>query len=159
VALNFDAIKSRLLRLPGASHAKEMMIKQGHTEAEAEAGGLLAAGLIVFLAILLFNTFLVGMIRVYFNNFWTYAQENPAPAAFIAFLGTVIFVGVFLRFASQKEEKKKKEDFEARQRRHGQFRGSFPVLCGKEDPGPGNQVDPRDRHRASGPLHGQALQH
>ena len=118
MALNFDAIKSRLLRLPGASHAKEMMIKQGHTEAEAEAGGLLAAGLIVFLAILIFNSFLVGMIRVYFNNFWTYAQENPAPAAFIAFLGTVIFVGVFLRFASQKEEKKKKEDFEARRKQH-----------------------------------------
>lgn len=116
--MNFELIKSRLLRLPGARHIKDLLVQSGHAEAEAEMGGLVAAGLLVFIAILLFNSFILGVIRVYFNNLWAYAQENPTPATLIGFLVTLIFLMVFFGFLQRKEEAKKKEDWEARHKQH-----------------------------------------
>jgi restriction endonuclease Mrr len=147
--MNFDSIKSRLIRLPGASHAKDLLVRQGHTEAEAEMGGLAAAGLIIFLLILLFNSFLAGIILVYFNNLWVYAKENPTPATLIGFLVTIVFLGIFFRFLHLKEERRKKEDWDARYLQHrveekrqflrkgamGNFEEVFRFYAAKKIPG------------------------
>ncbi len=116
--MNFDPIKARLLRLPGAKQVKEMLIQQGHTEAEAEMGGLAMAGLIVFLIILLFNSFLIGVIHVFFNNLWAAAQENPTQATFVGFGVTIVFLGMFFSLMRRKEDEKKKEEMDARRKQH-----------------------------------------
>lgn len=112
--MKFEEFQERLLRLPGARHIKQMLVKQGHTEEEAKIGGFVVSIMILFFLVLIFNGFAIGIIRTFFTNFWNYAQANPAEGTIVGLLATLVFVGLFIRFATRAEEKKKKVEWDAR---------------------------------------------
>ncbi len=116
--MNFETIKSKLLLLPGARHVRQTLLAQGHSEAEAEFGGLAAAALILFLLILLWFGFLLGVVRTFFNDFWAYTEANPVPGLMIGGFAMIILLSLFFRFANLQEEKKKKDHDEIRYQRH-----------------------------------------
>src|SRR5262245_36253322 len=98
--------KDRLLKIPGAPQVRKHLLAQGHTEAEAEAGGLIVSGLVLFLGVILFNSFLIGMVRTFFSTLWAEALENPAQGVLVGLLGTMAFLGLLFRFSRQASEKK-----------------------------------------------------
>ncbi len=110
--------KERLLKLPGALQVKRHLQGQGHTEAEAEAGGLITAGLVLFLGVLVFNSFLIGMVMTFFNSLWAAAVENPAQGVLVGLLGTMAFLGILFRFARINTEKKEERKYQERRERH-----------------------------------------
>ncbi len=87
----------RLLKLPGVKHFKSHMLKSGHTEEESNAGALAAGGLALFLAIIIFNTFIFGVIRGSFQNIWNYCQKNQNEAIGVAIFGTMMLLALLFQ--------------------------------------------------------------
>ena len=110
--------KTILLKIPGASRIKDHLLQQGHTDYEAETGGAVVAGMIVFVLVVVFNSFLVGFIKTFFNSFWDYCWENPDQGVIISLLGTIIFLAIFFRFLGKKAEKKAAAEIKDRTERH-----------------------------------------
>ncbi|HUO57845.1 MAG TPA: restriction endonuclease, partial [bacterium] len=110
--------KDRLLKIPGALQVKNHLIQQGHAESEAETGALLVSGLVIFLMFLLFNSFILGFIRAFFNNLWTQAFENPTEGIVIGLLSTIVFLGLLFRYMAKASEKKAEQQYQERRDRH-----------------------------------------
>lgn len=112
------AWKERLLKVPGAKQVKDHLKVQGHTDEEAELGGLITSGLVIFLLYLLFNGFVFGLIRTFFNNFWNYCAENPTTGLYIGLFGTILFLAIFFRYLNKNSEQKKEKQMEERFDKH-----------------------------------------
>ncbi|MGH7739579.1 MAG: restriction endonuclease [bacterium] len=113
--MNYSGLKNRLLQVPGAAFARDHLMAQGHTQSEAEVGGMVAAGLVIFLTILCFNSFLLGMIRGFFSGTWVFIQDNPAAGAVAVFFATLLLLGLLFRALGIREKKQK--DMKAAERR------------------------------------------
>jgi restriction endonuclease Mrr len=109
--------KNRLLRIPGAQLVKNHLLAQGHTQKEAETGGLVTAGLVLFLLGLAFNGFVAGVLRSFFKDAWDFCGENPNSAVMLGLLGTFLFLAVVFRLSQKSSEKKATEEFQKRQER------------------------------------------
>ena len=110
--------KDRFLKIPGALQVKKHLMGQGHTEAEAESGALMVSGLLLFVFFILFNTFVVGMIRTFFNNLWNEALANPTEGVVIGLLSTIVFLGLVFRAMGRSSQKKAEEKYQERRDRH-----------------------------------------
>jgi hypothetical protein len=97
--------KERLLKTPGALWVVRHLNDQGHTPGEAEAGGLLMAGLVLFIFVMMLNSFILAMIRGFFSEVWESIGQNPMDAVGLGFFVTVLFLGVLFKMAGQREEK------------------------------------------------------
>ncbi|HVM33355.1 MAG TPA: restriction endonuclease [bacterium] len=109
-------LKERLLKVPGAAWAVGHLSAQGHTEQEAEFGGLLMAGLVVFLSILVINSLVLGMIRGFFFDFWVFIGENPMVAVAIGLFVTALILAILLKSGEDRKKAAAREAVLARQR-------------------------------------------
>ncbi len=107
--------KERLLKTPGAQWVVRHLTDQGHTPQEAEAGGLLMAGLVLFVFVMMLNSFILGMIRGFFSEVWDFIGQNPMDAVGLGFFVTVLFLGVLFKMAGHREEKAASDKITARQ--------------------------------------------
>jgi hypothetical protein len=110
--------KTLLLKVPGAKQAIAHLVQQGHTEQEAEMGGLAVAGLVILLLIVLFNSFIYGAIRTFYQNIWNYAESNPVEATGVGIFSTVIFLALFFQWLRRSADKKQAKAHEERRERH-----------------------------------------
>ena len=108
----------RLLRIPGARLVKNHLQDQGHTEYEANLGGVIYAGLVLFLGVVLFNTFLFGIVRAFFQNLWVDAVENPVQALIVALFATLLLLALVFRFVTRASAEKAEREWQARRERH-----------------------------------------
>jgi hypothetical protein len=116
--MNSSGLIERLQKIPGAKQVKNHLLKQGHTEQEATAGALAMAGLVIFLMVLLFNSFLFAIIKAFFANIWDYFAKNPTDATGIGIFGTVIFLGILFQFMNRATAKKKELHDQERMKHH-----------------------------------------
>ena len=107
-----------LLKIPGVVRIKDHLVRQGHSDFEAETGAAVAAGMIVFFLILIFNGFVIGLVKTFFASFWDYCQENPTQGIIISLLGTMIFLGLFFQLLARRAEKKTEAERKDRNDRH-----------------------------------------
>jgi hypothetical protein len=108
----------RFLRIPGAKQVKTHLLKQGHNEDEANMGGVAAGGLVLFLTVILFNSFLYEIIREFFQNIWGYCEENPAEATGIAIFGTMMLLALLFRFLRHSHKQESDKKMQVRRDRH-----------------------------------------
>src|SRR5580658_4733454 len=108
----------RFLRIPGAKQVKAHLLQQGHNEDEANMGGVAAGCLVLFLTVLLFNSFLYGIIRGFFQNAWSYCEENPAEATGVAIFGTMMLLALLFQFLRQSHQKASDKKMQVRRDRH-----------------------------------------
>ena len=108
----------RLLRIPGAKQVKNHLLGQGHTEEEANIGGVVFAGLVVFLAIILFNTFLYGVVRTFFQNLWVDAVQDPVQGLIVALFATLFLLALVFQYITRSGAEKKEREWQARKQRH-----------------------------------------
>jgi hypothetical protein len=108
----------RFLRIPGARKVKDHLLEQGHTEAEANTGAVVTSCLVIFVMVLLFNSFLLGFIRTFFNNLWSGFQVDPGTGTAIGLFGTLIFLAVLFQFMNRVTAKKKERQDKERMARH-----------------------------------------
>ncbi|HJT24743.1 MAG TPA: restriction endonuclease, partial [bacterium] len=108
----------RFLKIPGAKQIKVHLLKQGHTEDEANVGGVIAAALVIFLMVILFNSFLYGVIRTFFQSLWGYCQQNPTEATGVGIFGTLIFLSFVFQFMRRSSAQKAEEKHRLRMDRH-----------------------------------------
>ncbi len=107
-----------LLKVPGASKVRAHLLKEGHTELEAENGAAVMTGLFIFLLVIVFNSFIYGSARRTLNLAWIYCQENPTQGVVIGLVGTMVFfIALFIYLGVRSKGKKEKEYLE-RQERH-----------------------------------------
>jgi hypothetical protein len=107
--------KERLLKAPGAGWVISHLKDQGHTQQEAEAGGLLMAGLVIFVFVLLLNSFILGMIRGFFSGVWDFIGQNPMDAVGLGFFMTVLFLGLLFKMSGHREDKAAADKITVRQ--------------------------------------------
>ncbi len=110
--------KNILLKSPGAKQAKAHLIRQGHSESEANLGGLAVGVLFFLLLIILFNSFLFGIMIAFSKDLWNYCRENTVEATGIGIFGTVIFLAILFRSLETRSVKLKEQDLESRRKRH-----------------------------------------
>ncbi len=116
--MNFNDWKNLLLKMPGAKQAKVYLARQGHSESEADIGGLAVALLSLLILIILFNSFLFGIIIAFSETLWSYCRQNTVEATGIGIFGTVMFLAILFKMLHKKEEKLKEQDMEKRRKRH-----------------------------------------
>ncbi len=114
----FQAFKQILLKIPGAKQARAHLVKQGHSDKEADTGGLVVAVGVVIVTVVIFNSFVFGVIRTYFNSLWDLCSENPTEATAGAIFGSIIFLGILFRVLGKSSEKKKETADQLRRKRH-----------------------------------------
>ncbi len=88
----------RLLKIPGAKQVKNHLLKQGHTEDEANVGAVVTAALVIFLMIILFNSFVYGVIHTFFQSLWDYCQQNGAEAVGVGIFVSLIFLALLFQY-------------------------------------------------------------
>src|SRR5271154_595400 len=110
--------KQILLKVPGAKQTQAHLAQQGHTDQEAEAGALAVAIGLIFLTIVIFNSFVFGLIRTYFNSLWDLCAENPTEAIAGGIFGSIIFLAILFRVLGKNAEKKKVTENDLRRKRH-----------------------------------------
>ncbi len=98
--------KGKLKRLPFARRTEEYFLKQGHTVKDAEAGALLVAALDLFVFIVLFNSFLAGIILSLPKTLSDFMRQNPAESVFGAIFLTLLVFSVIFKNMRASEEKK-----------------------------------------------------
>ncbi len=108
----------RLLKIPGARQVKNHLEGQGHTVYEAEMGGVFFSGLVIFLMVILFDTFLYGVIRTFFNQFFQYCADNPIEATGIGIFSTVLFLAVVFQTLRKSSVQKAEKEMAHRMMRH-----------------------------------------
>ncbi len=113
--MTFDELKERLLKVPGAGKVVGHLLAQGHTQEEAEFGGLLAAGLALFLAVIFLNSFILGMVRGFFSDVWVFMVQNPLPAVAAGCFMTLLILALYLKLLGQQEDKNKTRKITRRQ--------------------------------------------
>src|SRR5215472_12294539 len=91
--------KEKFLKIPGAKQVRQHLLDQGHTEKEAEFGGLLASGLVLLLVFLVFESFLIEMLRTFFNSAWNFCRENPTEGIAAGFLVGILIVFILFRIS------------------------------------------------------------
>jgi restriction endonuclease Mrr len=108
----------RLLKIPGARKVKAHLLQQGHTEDEANVGAVMVAGLVIFLLVILFNTFVFGIIRGFFQNAWGFCEENPVEAVLIGILGTMMLLAILFQYLRRSTKQQAEKNLQARRDRH-----------------------------------------
>jgi len=108
----------RFLKIPGAKQVKAHLLKQGHTEDEANMGAVVTAALIIFLTVILFNSFVYGVIRTFFQSLWDYCQQNPTEATGIGIFATLMFLALVFQFMGRTSAQKAQEQHRQRMDRH-----------------------------------------
>ena len=108
----------RLLRMPGFKQAKSLFLKQDHTEEESNAGALAVGALVLFVAVILFNTFVFGIIRGFFGNVWSYCEENPAEATGVAIFGTMMLLAILFKVLRRNDLRASEKAMNVRRDRH-----------------------------------------
>src|SRR5579871_2521793 len=108
----------RFLRIPGAKQVKAHLLQQGHTDDEANTGGVAAAFLVIFLLVILFNSFIYGLIHTSFQSLWDYCQQNPAEATGIAIFGTLMLLALIFQFMRRTSAQKAEAQHRQRMDRH-----------------------------------------
>src|ERR1039458_9591265 len=108
----------RLLKVPGAKKVKAYLLAQGHTEEEADAGGAAVSSLIIFLGIILFNTFIYGVIRGFFQDIWGYCVENPVEATGVAIFGSLMILALLFQLLKRSTDRKAEKNMQVRMDRH-----------------------------------------
>lgn len=108
----------RFLKVPGARWVKAHLIGQGHTEEEANTGAVVTAGLVLFLVVILFNSFIYGIIRAFFQDLLSTAEANPAEATGAAIFGTLLLLAIIFRILARGTAKKAEQARQERRDRH-----------------------------------------
>ena len=108
----------RFLKIPGAKQVKSHLLKQGHTEDEANVGGIIVAVLVIFVLVVLFNTFVYGMIRTFFQGLWEYCQENTTEAIGVGIFASVLFLALLFQFMRRSSAQKAETQRRIRMDRH-----------------------------------------
>lgn len=108
----------RLLKVPGARWVKAHLVGQGHTEAEANMGAVATAGLVLFLTVIIFNSFIYGIIRTFFQDLLSTAEANPVEATGAAIFGTLLLLAVIFRVLAYGTAKKAERAWQERRDRH-----------------------------------------
>jgi Restriction endonuclease len=116
--MNLKPWMKRLLKLPGARHVKAHLLDQGHTEQEADIGGLAVAALAVFLAVLFFDGFLYGVIRTFFGSLWEYFLQNGLQAAGVGIFGTLFFLALLFKYTGERGVRKAQMEHKSLMDRH-----------------------------------------
>jgi len=110
--------KVLLLKIPGVSRLKDHLLQQGHSDYEAETGAAIAAGIMLFVFVVIFDSFLVGLVRTFFDSFWSYCRENPTQGVLVSLLATVVILGIIFRILAKKTELREEEEKKKRSERH-----------------------------------------
>jgi hypothetical protein len=110
--------KERFLKVPGAKQVRDHLLKQGHTEAEAEFGGLIVSGTVIFLTFLLFQSFIFGMIKAFFDGLWASCVQNPEQAIVVGIFGTMFFLAVLFSILRKSSQKRQELHHAQRRDRH-----------------------------------------
>lgn len=108
----------RLLKVPGAKSVKDHLLAQGHTEQEAVIGGVSAGALVLFIGVILFNTFVYGIIRGFFDQAWVYCQENPVEATSAGIFATLLILAVLFKWMGHSSRRKTEAVQQIRRDRH-----------------------------------------
>src|SRR6266700_8426626 len=106
--------KDILLKVPGARQVKNHLLKQGHTDYEAEVGALFTSTTVLVVLVILLNSFIFGVIKQFFNSLWVYCGENPSQAIVIGLLATMIFLGVLFQLLRKSSAKKAEKKYQER---------------------------------------------
>jgi hypothetical protein len=112
-------LKDKLLLLPLVDRVVQHLKDQGHTDTESEVGGIVFACLEVALVVLLFNTFLLGLLHAIFDDFARWFHENPFQVLLVALLVTMLVLAVWFRVMGKREEARRKDtlrDFREKER-------------------------------------------
>ena len=110
--------KDRFLKIPGSRQVKEHLLKQGHSEFEAEVGGLFTSFTLLIVLVVLLNSFIFGLIKQFFNSLWVSCSENPSQAILLGLLSTFLILSVFFLLLKKSSEKKAEKDYQERRERH-----------------------------------------
>ncbi len=108
----------RFLKIPGAKQVKQHLKRQGHTEDEANIGAVTAAGLVIFLMALLFNSFLFGVLLATFNQFQAYCRDNGTEAMGIGIFSTALFLALVFQYLRKSTALKAEAQRKAQWDRH-----------------------------------------
>ncbi len=108
----------RLLKIPGAKQVKNHLLEQGHTEEEANLGAVATAGLVILVMVVLFNSFIYGVIRSFFQNFLGYLRQDTAEAVGIGIFATTIFLAILFQYMRRVNTQKAEEQMRLRRERH-----------------------------------------
>jgi hypothetical protein len=81
-------------------------------------GGVAAGGLVLFLAVILFNTFIYGIIRGFFQTVWDYCEEKPVDATGVAIFVTMLLLALFFQFLRRSSKQASDKDMQVRRDRH-----------------------------------------
>ncbi|HVZ81162.1 MAG TPA: restriction endonuclease [bacterium] len=108
----------RLMKVPGAQGTKAHLLAQGHTEQEATFGGAIVGALGIFLGVILFNSFIYGIIRGFFDQAWAYCLENPVEATLAGIFATLLFLAVLFKWMGHSSQKKIESAQQTRRDRH-----------------------------------------
>src|ERR1019366_1059936 len=103
--------KDRLLKIPGSRQVKEHLLKQGHTEFEAEVGGLFTSFTMLIVLVVLVNSFIFGLIKQFFNSLWVSCTENQSQAILLGLLSTFLFLSLLFLFLRKRSEKKAEKHY------------------------------------------------
>jgi len=107
--------KERFLRIPGARRVVNHLLSQGHSKEESETGGLLFSGLMIFLLAIIFDGFILGLIRSFFAGVWDFVNQNPVEGVLAGLFATMAFLAILFRGLQRQEHKTKLEKTKARQ--------------------------------------------
>lgn len=108
----------RFLKIPGAKQVKAHLVKQGHTEDEANTGGIVTAVLVIFVLIVLFNSFIYGLIHTFFQSLWDYCQQNTAEAIGIGIFGTLMLLALVFQLMRRTSAQRADEHYRQRMDQH-----------------------------------------
>lgn len=116
--MTLNDIKKALLKIPGAQLVRKKLLAQGHTELEADGAGVATAVLLLFFAILFLNSFVLGVIRTFFNDLWALCLANTVEATGVGIFGTLIFLALIFQFLNRSSAKKAERNYRDRQEQH-----------------------------------------
>jgi hypothetical protein len=142
------AWKDRLFKVPLALRAVHHLKAQGHTDSEAEAGGIVVALGVLGIGVLVFQTFLLGILRSFFFGIFGGILRDPVQMIIVGLLTTMAFLGLMFRFLGHREVERRslemkdfrekerlKERVEAVQRgAMGHFREAFEGMLKERHP-------------------------
>ncbi len=148
--------KDLLLKVPLALRVANHLKAQGHSQEESEVGGVATAFGVIGLSVLVFNVFLLGILRSFFSEISRDLHQNPAQLVIVVLLITLLCLGVWFRFLGRREAQKRSRemsDFRENERRKemiaavrrgamGHFREAFEGVLKERYP----QLRIRDIH-------------